>query len=152
MSSPGALEWSPLLAWIYHCGSSRLRCLYTTRDARKQGERALMRQMTVSWIHDPLQAFSFSLKNLPPSLRINTANKHPLRMCLVHADYFVEPLAIMWIIFVVRYQLLCASLALHATGVCCVSAADSYWTAHNANVAYRADRSVVLWSVKGLVL
>lgn len=26
----------------------RHRCLYTTRDARKQGERALMRQMTVS--------------------------------------------------------------------------------------------------------
>jgi len=77
-------------------------------------------------MHDPLQAFSFSFKKLPPSLTINIANKHPLRMCLVHADYFVGPLAIMCIIFVVRYQLLCASLALHTTGVCCVSAADSY--------------------------
>ena len=153
MSSPGALEWSPLLARIYHCGSSRQRCLYRTRDARKQGERALMRQLTVSWMHDPLQAFSFSLKNLPPSLRINIANKQPLRMCLVHADYFVEPLAIMCIIFCCKIP---AALCLAGTSTRLEPvvwvAADSYWTAHNANVAYQVDRSVVLWSVKGLVL
>jgi hypothetical protein len=38
---------------------SHLRCLYTARDARQQGVQTLMRQMTVSWIQDRLQAFSF---------------------------------------------------------------------------------------------
>ena len=66
MSSPRALEWSSLVGRIYHCGCSRYRCLYTTRDARKQGEWAVMRQMTVSWMQDPLKAFSFTLKKKSP--------------------------------------------------------------------------------------